>query len=95
MQMMAINASKDLNDTFAEHLEALRGYAKKVLGRGDALTAAEQIDERARISQLVLIGHTFRLTDKDMVAMIFKGILQEPRRCGCPTCRSRRESNGV
>ena len=91
---MAITASKDLNDTFAEHLEALRGYAKRVLFRGDALTDTEQLDERARISQLVTIGHTFRLTDKEMVLMIFKGILRGPRRCGCPTCRARGESNG-
>ena len=93
--MMVLTASRDLNDTFAEHLEALRGYAKRVLIRGDALTDAEQLDERTRISRLVTIGHTFRLTDKEMVELIFKGILRGAKRCGCPTCRARGESDGV
>lgn len=93
--MMASTVSKDLNDTFAGHLEALRVYAKRVLIRGDALADAEQLDERARISQLVAIGHTFGLTDKEMVGLIFKGILRGPRRCGCPTCRARGESKAV
>lgn len=87
--MMAITESRHLIDTFAEYLESLCVYAKRVMLRGEALTDAEQLDKKARTDLLFAIGRAFQLTDKEIVALIFKGVLKGPKRCGCPTCRNR------
>ena len=93
--MTVVTESRQMIDTFTEHLVSLRAYAKRVLVRGDVLTDAEQLYRNARTDLLFAIGRTFRFTDKEMVALIFDGMLRGPRRCGCPTCRARGESNGV
>ena len=94
-QMMASTASKDLKVTFSEYLDKLRVYAKRVILRGGSLTRGEELDKKARMDLLLAIGRGFRLTNKEMAALVLDGTLQEQRRCGCPTCRSRRESNGA
>jgi hypothetical protein len=63
--------------------------------RGDSLTGSEELDKKAKLDLLMAIGRAFKLTDKEMVALIFEGALREPRRCGCPTCRIRNKSNRV
>ena len=94
-QMMAITDSRHLIDTFAEYLESLRVYAKRVMLRGELLTRAEELDKKAKLDLLFAIGHAFKLTDKEMFALIFDGVMRGPKRCGCPTCRTRRDANGV
>ena len=94
-RMTATTDSRHLIDTFGEYLESLRVYAKRVMLRGESLTRAEELDKKARMDLLFAIGHAFRLTDKEMLALIFDGIMRGPKRCACPTCRTRRETNGV
>ncbi len=92
---MASTASRDLKATFTEYLEKLRVYAKRVILRGDSLTDAEELDKKARMGLLLAIGRGFRLTNKEMAALVLEGTLKEQGRCGCPSCRSRSESSGV
>jgi hypothetical protein len=93
--MMAITESRQLIDSFAEYLESLRAYAKRVLLRGESLTRGEELDKKARMDLLFAIGQGFRLTENEILALIFKGVLRGPRRCSCPNCRARRGSAGV
>ncbi len=92
--MMTHQVSKNLSDVFAECLKALRRDARRVLVQGKPLTAAELAGKRDRMKLFKEIGHSFRLTEREMVSLIFAGVLHGPRRCGCPTCRVRRESGG-
>ena len=93
--MMTFTPTRDLKVTFTQYLESLRVYAKRVIFRGDALTDAEELDKKTRMDLLLAIGRSFKLTNKEMVALIFEGALREPRRCGCPTCRILNKSNRV
>ena len=77
--------------TVSEHLKILQSYAKKCIIRGEDLTDAEYEDKETRIKESVAIGVAFRLTYRDMVKLIFKDILKEPKNCGCPTCRARQQ----
>jgi len=93
--MMTFTPTRDLKVTFTEYLESLRVYAKRVIFRGDALTDAEELDKKTRMDLLLAIGRSFKLTNKEMVALMLEGTQEEPRRCGCPSCRARGESKGV
>ena len=73
--MMAITESKQLIDTFEDYLQSLRVYANRVLLRGESLTRAEELDKKARMDLLFAIGHGFGLTENEMLALVFKGIL--------------------
>ena len=92
---MATTESRNLSDTFVEYLESLRVYAKRVILRGDSLTRVEELDKKSRMDLLLAIGRSFKLTKKEMVALMLEGNKQGPRGCDCPTCRARRDSNGV
>jgi regulatory protein YycI of two-component signal transduction system YycFG len=79
----------DPRDTVAEHLKALKAYVKKNLVHGEELTEAEKADKSTRLVEFVAIGDSFRLTEKEMVQLIFRDMLREPKQCGCPSCRAR------
>ena len=89
---MTFTASRDLKVTFTEYLESLRVYAKRVILRGDSLTRAEELDKKTRMDLLLAIGRSFKLTKKEMVAMMLEGNRQGPLSCNCTTCRARRDS---
>ena len=41
------------------------------------------------MSELLAMGSCLSLTGHEMVALIFKDMFDERRRCGCPTCRNK------
>ena len=92
---MTFTASRDLKVTFTEYLESLRAYAKRVILRGDRLTDTEELDKKTRMDLLLAIGRSFKLTNKEMVALMLEGSQEGQRRCGCPSCRARGESHSV
>lgn len=79
----------DSNEKVAEHLEVLRGYARKVLVDGEPLSHLEQVDKSVRLSEFVNLGISFKLTLKEMIALILKNVYHKPTRCGCHSCVSR------
>ena len=85
---------KDPRKLVAEHLAALRKYAKRVLVQGQSLNAAEDADRENRMREYLAIGSSFNLRAREMVAHLYKGLLIESARCDCTTCRNRRPSKG-
>ncbi len=83
---------KDPKKTVAEHLEMLRHYAQKVLLQGETLTEEETADRTRRMTEYQAIGNSFKLTNREMAVVLYKGILTGKRACGCPTCRQKRPS---
>ena len=81
--------SNDPRETVAHHLEALHGSARRSLCHGDQLTEAENADKAARMEELMAVGTTFKLTQSEMTSLIFRGMLRDKLRCGCPTCSAR------
>ncbi len=89
---MTTSALKDPKKTAEEHVEKLREYARKALVHGEELTEEEQADHARRMLEFHAIGNSFKLTDHEMVVVLYKGIFTGQRSCGCPTCRQKRPS---
>ena len=83
----------DPYELLAQHRGALGECAKKVILRGESLSAHEEEDRERRIEEFLAICGTLKLTEKEAVALIFRGVLAEKRGCGCPTCRLRIQMN--
>ncbi|MCH7800475.1 MAG: hypothetical protein IIC24_02915 [Chloroflexi bacterium] len=79
----------DSNEKVADHVEALQAYARKVLVDGKPLSRLELVDKSVRLSEFVNLGNSFKLTVKEMIALILKDIYHQPIRCGCHSCVSR------
>ena len=81
-----------------EHLDALRGYAKRVVAHGGILTRDEERDKTVRMNEYMTQGRSAGLSDSDLYAQIFGDMVQRAEaKCGCPTCRkrARRERNAA
>lgn len=86
---MNATISVDPRELMAEHIAALKMYARKVLINSEALTEAEEADRKRRMEELLAIGKGFNLTDNEIVGQVYKEILRAKPGCGCPNCRSR------
>ena len=83
---------KEARKLVEEHVEVLRGYAHRSLVQGEALSFTEMSDKESRINEFRAMGSCLKLTENEMVTMVYQDMLRERRRCGCPTCRSRSAS---
>ena len=83
---------KDMSDVMSEHLNVLRDYALRVHKSGESLTRDEETDRDTRFREYADIGGSFKLTESEMVGLMYKGIFKESVRCGCPQCNSRNGS---
>ena len=81
--------SKDPKEIVAEHIETLRAYAARVLTNGEQLTDEESADKAVRFRELQALCASFDVTEREMIALVLKQTMREPKRCGCPTCRAR------
>ena len=57
----------------AQHLAALRVYAKRVLEDGDALSIQEEQDKAVRLREFITMAGSYRCTEKEIVSLIYKG----------------------
>jgi len=57
----------------AQHLAALRGYARRVLEDGDALSIHEEQDKTVHLREFTAMAGSYRCTKKEIVGMIYKG----------------------
>ena len=60
----------------AEHLAALRAYARRVLLEERALTTNEEQDKDARMGEFMATANSYKCTEKEMVGLVFKGVLK-------------------
>lgn len=78
------------HEKLTEHIEILHGYARQTLIDGASLSATEMSDKADRFGELVELGQSFKLTLKEMVALILKDIYHRPTGCRCHSCSARR-----
>ena len=80
---------KDMSDVMSDHLDVLRQYATRVIKSGEALTEDEEVDRNTRFREYADIGGSFKLTESEMVGLVYRGLFANSVRCGCPQCNSR------
>ena len=72
-------------DQVTEYLEILRKYARKTLVHSQPLSRHETVDKTNRLKEFRSNRKSFQLSGSEMTRLIFKGVFQAPRSCGCPT----------
>ena len=73
----------------SQHQATLRTYLGRALVQGDTLTPGELDDLQQRMSEFRAIGNSFGLTEREIVSLLFRGLLVEKQGCGCHRCRAR------
>ena len=73
----------------AEHIRTLRRYAEQVLVHDRPLNVSEDADRAARVQEVMAIGSSFKLTGREVVGLLYAGLLRAKRGCDCPRCRAR------
>ena len=71
------------------HREALVKYGTMALIKGEQLSALELEDHRKRMEEFLGLGSAFGLTEREMVAWMYRGVFAERKCCGCHSCRAR------
>ncbi|MFQ5874940.1 MAG: hypothetical protein ACE5JL_14255 [Dehalococcoidia bacterium] len=82
-------ALQDPKSIVSDHLAVLRDYATRVLRQGESLTPTEEADRTSRMAEFRAIGSSFKLTDHEMVVLVYKGLLTPKRGCACYSCSRR------
>jgi hypothetical protein len=86
---MPTSTLKEAKVLVAEHVQVLTGYARRVMLHDGSLSEVEDAERQRRMVELMAMGSCLGLTESEIITLIFKDMLDERRRCGCPTCRSR------
>ena len=73
-----------------EHASALKNYANRVLVLDEALSVDEEREKDARMSEMFAICTAFKLTPREIVALLLFDSVTPRRGCDCPTCNARR-----
>lgn len=67
----------DPKKVMQQNLAFLREYARRaIVGEDDSLNALEDIKE-ALIQEVWNTGQSFKLTERDLVVLLYKGVLPE------------------
>ena len=82
----------DPKESMEGHLEALREYAWRVLREGQALIAQEQQDKANRLRDFLAIGGSFKLTERELVTLLYRHILDPRPGCRCAACEARKRA---
>ena len=74
----------------AQHQEVLSSYARKALVRGQFLDDSEADDLALRMQEYLVVGASFKCTERELVTLLYRGLFQSKLGCDCFTCASRR-----
>ena len=58
----------------AQHQEVLSGYAWKALVCGESLDDAEADDQALRMQEYLIVGASFRCTERELVSLLYRGL---------------------
>ena len=59
----------------SKHVSVLRSYAKRTLMNGESLDADEERDRRIRVRELLTLGNSLKLTDCQIVTLLYRELL--------------------
>lgn len=76
----------------AQHLVVVRGYARRVILHGETLKPDEELDKARRIRECMELGSSFKLSEKEVISLLYKEVFGQARKCNCPTCQAQQSS---
>ena len=87
---MATHQSTHQNQRMARHLEQLRDYAKRIIVDGERLDPDEEYDRMYRMREFLSIGASFKCTGGELASLLYNGLFEIKRGCGCFSCKMRK-----
>ncbi len=81
--------SADPKEIMARQLSILREYACKAVLHGNSLAPDEEASRADHMQEFLATGESFGLAEKEMVNLIYRGLLRNRRGCGCHSCCTR------
>jgi hypothetical protein len=85
---MDVRVPGHTREPISEHLEILREYARRVILDGDSLSPAEEAHKEAIFQRIAELGGSFRMTEREMVSLMLRGVFVDAPPCWCSTCRA-------
>ena len=76
---MTATTLKEARKLVEEHVEVLRKYAHLVLVEGELLSDTEMSDRDSRLNEFRAMGSCLKLTESEMVTMVYQDMLREQR----------------
>ena len=76
---MTATTLKEARKLVEEHVEVLREYAHLVLVEGELLSDTEMSDRDSRLNEFRAMGSCLKLTESEMVTMVYQDMLREQR----------------
>ena len=84
---MDIRTSEHSDEPISQHLEVLRDYAKRVITDGERLSPGEETHRDLVFETITELGGSFRMTEREIVSLILRGVFLDAPPCWCSKCR--------
>ena len=70
----SMSVAVDPKNLMNEHLATLRRHGRQALVEGQPLSTLEEVDRASRMEEFFALGSSFRLTEKEMVILLYKDL---------------------
>ena len=74
-------------DPMASHLSVLRSYARLAIIEERALTDAQELEKELRFEKFVELGGFYKMSEREMVSLLLRGVVNDSSKCWCSRCR--------
>ena len=74
-------------DPLAGHLSVLRGYARRAIVEERRLTDAQRLEKEQRFDKFIELCGFYKMSEREMVSLLFRGVLNNSSKCWCSRCR--------
>lgn len=83
--------TSDPKQRFSDYLTFLRKCAEQVVVQGVPLTGLQEDERETKFRDFADLGDSMKLTERDMVVLMFEGLFHQGPKCRCAECRVRGE----
>ena len=80
-------------DPLAGHLSVLRGYARLVIIEERKLSDAQVLEKERRFKKFIELCGFYRMSEREMVSLLLRGVVNDSTKCWCARCREAFEHN--
>ena len=75
------------DDPLASHLSVLRSYARLAIIEERTLTDTQELEKERRFEKFVELGGYYRMSEREMVSLLLRGVVNDSTKCWCSRCR--------
>ena len=65
----------------------LRSYARLAIIEERTLTDAQELEKEQRFKKFVELGGFYRMSEREMVSLLLRGVVNDSPKCWCARCR--------